>query len=147
MSWVCIFIGYVISKGAPGTHDHLSAKSFSFSYSFKENCPNNGLERHLWGWRPRPPPPPDWEILDQPLILLPPAHEVCEGYVFTRVCLSTGGSAWGSACSRGRGTCSWGECLLQGRGCGDPPRSATAAGGTHPTGMHSCYFCHKNTCK
>ena len=24
--------------------------------------------------------------------LLPPAKEVCEGYVFTRVCLSTGGS-------------------------------------------------------
>ena len=26
-------------------------------------------------------------------LLLPPANEVCEGYVFTRVCLSTGGSA------------------------------------------------------
>ena len=24
-------------------------------------------------------------------------------------------------------------------GCGDPPVTATAAGGTHPTGMHSCY--------
>ena len=23
-------------------------------------------------------------------------------------------------------------------GCGDPPVMATAAGGTHPTGMHSC---------
>ena len=23
---------------------------------------------------------------------------------------------------------------------GDPPGMATAAGGTHPTGMHSCYF-------
>ena len=22
---------------------------------------------------------------------------------------------------------------------GDPPRTATAASGTHPTGMHSCY--------
>ena len=22
--------------------------------------------------------------------------------------------------------------------CGDPPGTATAAGGTHPTGMHSC---------
>ena len=29
-----------------------------------------------------------------------------------------------------------GGCLLQG-GCGDPPVTATAAGGTHPTGMHS----------
>ena len=51
-----------------------------------------------------------------------------------------------------------GECFLPGRGCflpqglpsqggvlppggvpgGDPPGTATAAGGTHPTGMHSC---------
>ena len=23
---------------------------------------------------------------------------------------------------------------------GDPPGMATAAGGTHPTGMHSCYL-------
>ena len=28
------------------------------------------------------------------LIFLPPANEVCEGYVFTGVCLSTGGRAW-----------------------------------------------------
>ena len=27
-------------------------------------------------------------------LLLPLANEVCEGYVFTRVCLSTGGSTW-----------------------------------------------------
>ena len=24
---------------------------------------------------------------------------------------------------------------------GDPPGTATAAGGTHPTGMHSCMYC------
>ena len=24
---------------------------------------------------------------------------------------------------------------------GDPPGTATAADGTHPTGMHSCYIC------
>ena len=42
---------------------------------------------------------------------------------------SRGGSApgGGGACSRG-----W---------CGDPPEMATAAGGTHPTGMHSCSEC------
>ena len=28
-----------------------------------------------------------------PIFLLPPANEVCEGYVFTGVCLSTGGVA------------------------------------------------------
>ena len=35
-----------------------------------------------------------------------------------------------------------GGCLLLGvcsRGGGDPPGTATAAGGTHPTGMHSCF--------
>ena len=41
-------------------------------------------------------------------ILLPPANEVCEGYVFTGVCLSTGeggmrGCSWG-----GMHGCSWG---------------------------------------
>ena len=29
-----------------------------------------------------------------PIDLLPPANEVCKGYVFTGVCLSTGGSIW-----------------------------------------------------
>ena len=47
--------------------------------------------------------------------------------------LSTGGS--------GPGGCS-GGCLLPGRGVpgGDPPPpgTATAAGGTYPTGVHSC---------
>ena len=53
----------------------------------------------------------------------------------------SGGSAPGGVCSRGGllpgGCLLWG-CLLPG-GCGDPPEMATAAGGTHPTGMHSCY--------
>ena len=41
---------------------------------------------------------------------------------------STGGGAWSrGVCSRGGGT--WWRL----------PRAATAAGGTHPTGMHSCY--------
>ena len=32
-----------------------------------------------------------------------------------------------------------GVCLVPGVPGGDPPpRTATAAGGTHPTGMHSC---------
>ena len=51
-----------------------------------------------------------------------------QGYVFTRVCDSVhrGGGAW-----------SGGGLLLE--GCGEPPPvTATAAGGTHPTGMHSC---------
>ena len=65
----------------------------------------------------------------------------CEGYVFTGVCLSTGGMPGP------------GGCLLPGgvpgpRGVGVPacteadPRpqeTATAADGTHPTEMHSCF--------
>ena len=40
------------------------------------------------------------------ILLLPPTNKVCEGYVFTRVCLSTGGGmcAWqggGHACMAG----------------------------------------------
>ena len=68
-----------------------------------------------------------------------------------------GGCAWsqGRVCSWG-GAWSWGGLLLGGawsrgvpglRGAwsqgvpgGDPPGAATAADGTHPTGMHSCFF-------
>ena len=105
--------------------------------------------------------------------LLPPANEVCEGYVFTGVCLSTGGGGvhgmhapqacmfqrhacpprhtpWtcmppGHACPR--------ACPLPGHACPprhahldthaplvDTTRCAQWAGGTHPTGMHSCYW-------
>ena len=51
-----------------------------------------------------------------------------------------GGPAVGDACYRG-------VCLLKGGGacsrgvCGDPLMTATAVGGTHPTGMHPCSLC------
>ena len=32
-----------------------------------------------------------------------------------------------------------GGCMVRGVP-GGPPMTATAAGGTHPTGMHSCYI-------
>ena len=49
--------------------------------------------------------------------------------------LSTGGGA----CSRGRGVpAPGGGAWSRGVHGGDPPGTATAAGGTHPTGMHSC---------
>ena len=72
--------------------------------------------------------------------------------LFTGGCLLPDG---GCACSRGvpglgGGACSQGVVLAPG-GClfrgvpalegvpgGDPPETATAAGGTHLTGMHSC---------
>ena len=54
--------------------------------------------------------------------------------MFTGVCLSTGG---GESMVRGGGWSGWG---LDGPGgwIVETPPSATAAGGTHPTGMHSC---------
>ena len=78
-----------------------------------------------------------------------------EGYGFTSVCLSTGGvggggllpgGAWSWGCAW-----SWGVCLVGGGGLVSqhalwqtppPGEMATAADGTHPTGMHSClaYF-------
>ena len=63
-----------------------------------------------------------------PFILLPPANEVCEGYVFTGVCLSTGGACvlpvGGHACFPGVCGCRAGMCgcgghaWLQGHVCG-----------------------------
>ena len=58
--------------------------------------------------------------------VLPPANEVCESYVFTPVCHSVHGG--GVSRQRPR---------VEVRGS-----KATAAGGMHPTAMHSCstYF-------
>ena len=110
------------------------------------------------------------------LIFLPSANEVCEGYVFTRVChsvqLGGGGGALGPdpggrlgglaggvsrPIPRGvvggpgrKGGLGPGPGGCPGPGLGvvcvsqhalrqtSPPQTATAAGGTHPTGMHSC---------
>ena len=53
--------------------------------------------------------------------------------------------AWSGGCMDPGGAWSWGGvhgprgvCLVQGGTGGDPPKTATAAGSTHPTGMHSC---------
>ena len=84
--------------------------------------------------------------------LLPPATKLGQGYIFTGVCDSV---HRGGVCSQGGlllgvpgpgGVCSRGYLLLGGSAPGgwrSPPGTATAAGGTHPTGMHSCfeYFC------
>ena len=50
-----------------------------------------------------------------------------QGNMFTGVCLSTGGVPGP------------GGCLVLGGARWRPPRTATAAGGTQPTGMHSCF--------
>ena len=93
--------------------------------------------------------------------LLPPATKLGQGYVFTCVCdsvhrgvlsqhalqvvsqhalqqISVGGAwSWG-VCSQGMPG-PGGVCSRRGGPWRRPPRTATAAGGTHPTGMHSCY--------
>ena len=97
---------------------------------------------------------------------LPPANEICEGNVFTGVCLSMGGGV--SQHALGRGVCIpactgqegcvskdalGGVCPAWGGVCGRHPLVNTMgysqqAGGTHPTEMHSCnllYFLNKYT--
>ena len=59
---------------------------------------------------------------------LPPANEVCEDYVFTGVCLSTGGSVRGCSQEGGMHGCSGGACMV-------------ARGGMHGCSggdMHGC---------
>ena len=91
-----------------------------------------------------------------------PSPTKLRGYVFTGVCLSTGGLFPGVCAWSRREDCSWGRgCLVPGVCSGgvpgpggsaprrvgipacteaDPPgETATAADGTHPTGMHSCF--------
>ena len=94
-------------------------------------------------------------------LLLPPANEVCEGCVFTRVCLSTGGSTWAGTPRAGTPPEGYvlhvSVCPQRGEylgrytpRAGTPPRQVhlpgavhagrygQQAGSTHPTGMHSC---------
>ena len=61
---------------------------------------------------------PDW--VPNPNLLLPPANEVCEGYVFTGVCLSTGGVHGRGRGMHGRGHACWGMHVggMHGRGSG-----------------------------
>ena len=68
-------------------------------------------------------------------VFLPPANEVCEGYVFTGVCLSTGGvhgrgCAWPGACVIG-GACVVGACMVVGgmHGRGHVWQGSCVAGG------------------
>ena len=59
--------------------------------------------------------------------LLPPANEVCEGYVFTPVCQSF--------CSRG-GSASSGACIWEGLHPGKGVRSESRGWDLHPGGLH-----------
>ena len=48
-------------------------------------------------------------------MLLPPANEVCEGYVFTGVCLSTGGDICGKGACVAGGMHGGGVCMVGGK--------------------------------
>ena len=88
---------------------------------------------------------------------LPPANEVWGKVIFSEACVKNsvhGGGGWypsmhcrwypSMPCRYPVGVSRptpWGEAEGSGQG-GSPgphPWTATAAGGTHPTGMHSCY--------
>ena len=89
-------------------------------------------------------------------LLLPPATKLGQGYIFTGVCDSVNrevcflpgagcASSHGSVSSRGMlppggdgGASFWGVPPLEGGLVETNP--PTAAGGTHPTGMHSCFI-------
>ena len=79
------------------------------------------------------------------LTLLPPENEVWGKVICLQVCVcvSTGvpgpGGVWSQGVSGAGGAWSQG---VPGPGgyLVETPRTATAAGGTHPTGMHSCFI-------
>ena len=55
------------------------------------------------------------------------------------------GGVWSGGCLPLGGVCLWegsglGGGLVLGGAWWSPPGTATAAGGTHPIGMHSCYL-------
>ena len=68
--------------------------------------------------------------------------------MFTPVCHSVHMGVPGLGGEWSGGAWSWGvpgpgECLVLGGAWWRPPhRTATAVGGTHPTGMHSCSQCY-----
>ena len=83
---------------------------------------------------------PMYQLPTSSRVLLPPANEVWGKVICLQVSVCPQGGAWsGGAWSRGvpgpGGTWSWGSALWR------PPGTATAAGGTHPTGMHSSHRC------
>ena len=81
-------------------------------------------------------------------------HAWQEGHAQRRGCVWQGGHAWQGACMAGGhvwwvrrcpwqvvcmvGVCMVEWCAWQGGACMEG-ETATTAGGTHPTGMHSCY--------
>ena len=91
--------------------------------------------------------PPKWLFTPWYYLLLPPANEVWGKVIFSEACVKNsvhrGGGAWsGGSGPRGGSLVSSGGGVsgLRGGPGGNPiPGTATASGGTHPTGMYSCW--------
>ena len=76
------------------------------------------------------------------MAFLPPANEVWGKVIFSQACVKNsvhGGGSVPGGCLVLEGVCSWGVPGLGGAWW-RPPGMATAAGGTHPAGIHSCYI-------
>ena len=70
----------------------------------------------------------DFLLTNQIGCLLPPANIVCEGYVFTCVCLSTGGSTWAVT--------PW-ACTPPGQVHPTPPLGRSTPWGRYPLGRYT----------
>ena len=68
---------------------------------------------------------PNAKDFKQRMALLPPANKVCEDYVFTGVCLSTGGCAWWQGDMHGGG----GACVVAGGAWWQGEGACVVAGG------------------
>ena len=68
------------------------------------------------------------------LHLLPPANEVWGKVICLQACVCPQGGCLLRGVPVSGGVPAPGGCLVE-----TPPPTATAAGGTHPTGMHSCF--------
>ena len=64
---------------------------------------------------------------------------VCQEFCSQGGCLLRGGD-WSEGCMFWGGSALGGGAPGPGGPGGDPPQTATAAGSTHPTGMHSCTY-------
>ena len=122
------------SKGVPGTRPPSRVQILSFSCSFRQK-----ICKIIPIWElAHPPRENPWSVTayhacnkteaarpnSTKVLLLPPANEVCEGYVFTNVCHSV--HRGGSLHPGGGGLHPWGICI---------------PGGLHPAGSATGGIC------
>ena len=67
------------------------------------------------------------------------AHVFWGVHTWQGTCMAKGKHAWQRGCAWQGACVAEGECMAGGGAC-VAGETAIAAGGTHPTGMHSCYI-------